>query len=316
MLSSMLASSLVISCRECLAESPPRTEHGKGPRTFLARGVVKELQADGSTVVVSHEAIANYMEAMTMPFKVKVPKELAGLQAGDQILFRLAVTDEESWIAQITRVGAVRVEDHEQPVGTEAAKGLAPAARHPLLDYKFSNELGQAVSLNDFKGQALAITFFFTRCPIPDYCPRLAKNFQEASIKLASLQGAPTNWHFLSVSFDTQFDNPAVLKAYGDIYHYDRAHWSFLTGAADKVGELARLSDVKFERDAGSFNHNFRTLIIDAAGHLQTVFPTGGDLSNAIVDEILKAVAATNRSIAMAPNAAQPTPGRAQSSTR
>jgi len=315
-LSSLLASGLVLSCRESLPESSLRAEHGKGLRTFLARGVVKELQEDGSTVVVSHEAIANYMDAMTMPFKVKELKELAGLRAGDQISFRLSVTDEESWIAQITRVGTVRVEDHKQPVGTEVSEALTPTGRHPLLDYKFSNELGQAVSLSDFRGQALAITFFFTRCPIPDYCPRLSKNFQEASIKLASVPGAPTNWHFLSVSFDTEFDSPAVLKAYGEIYHYDPAHWSLLTGAADKVGELARLSDVKFERDAGSFNHNFRTLIIDTAGNLQTVFPTGGDLSNAIVDEILKAMAATNRSIALAPSLTQPTPGLAQSSTR
>jgi len=100
------------------------------------------------------------------------------------------------------------------------------------------------------------------------------------------------------------------------MYHYDPAHWSFLTGSAESVGELARLADVKFEPEAGSFNHNFRTLIIDAAGHLQMVFPIGGDLSSAIVDEILAAVAATNRSVALAPNNAQPTPGRAQSSTR
>jgi len=78
------------------------------------------------------------------------------------------------------------------------------------------------------------------------------------------------------------------------MYHYDPAHWSFLTGPADKVGELARASDVTFERDGGSFNHNFRTLIIDPTGHLQTVFPTGGNLSDAIVDEILKAAALKN----------------------
>ena len=76
----------------------------------------------------------------------------------------------------------------------------SPAVRpnHPLLDYKFTNELGQAVSLNDFRGQALAITFFYTRCPLPDYCPRLSKNFQEAQQKLESLPGAPANWHLLS----------------------------------------------------------------------------------------------------------------------
>jgi protein SCO1/2 len=315
-LSTILASSLVISGRESQPASEWRAENGKVPRTYPARGVIKELPEDGTTVVVSHEAVGNYMDAMTMPFKVKERKELAGLQAGDQISFRLAVTDAESWIGEIAKVEMVRVQDHKQPVRTEASKAAPRAARNPLLDYKFSNELGQAVSLGDFRGQAVAITFFFTRCPIPDYCPRLSKNFQEASIKLASLQGAPTNWHFLSVSFDTEFDNPAVLKAYGEIYHYDPAHWSFLTGAAGKVGELARLSDVKFERDAGSFNHNFRTLIIDAAGELQTLFPTGGDLSNAIVDGILKAMAATNRSIALAPNPAEPTPGNAQSPIR
>ncbi len=166
-----------------------------------------------------------------------------------------------------------------------------------MLDYKFTNELGQRVSLSDFQGQALAVTFFFTRCPIPDYCPRLAKNFQEASARLSRITGGPTNWHFLSVSFDTEFDSPRVLKAYGEMYHYDPAHWSFLTGSAESVGELARLSDVKFEREAGSFNHNFRTLIIDAAGHLQMVFPTGGDLSSAMVDEILKAAAVANPSL-------------------
>jgi protein SCO1/2 len=163
-----------------------------------------------------------------------------------------------------------------------------------LLDFKFTNELGQAVSLNDFHGQALAITFFFTRCPIPDYCPRLSKNFQEASQKLSALKDGPTNWHFLSVSFDTKYDTVPVLKAYAEAYHYDPAHWSFLTGPADQIGELARLSDVKFDADGGLFNHNFRTLIIDAAGHLQMSFPIGGNLSNAIVEEIRKAAAVTN----------------------
>ena len=85
------------------------------------------------------------------------------------------------------------------------------------------------MSLGELRGQALAITFFFTRCPIPDFfCPRLSENFQEASSKLSSLAGGPTNWHFLSVSFDTEVDSPGVLKAYGELY-YDPAHWSFLT---------------------------------------------------------------------------------------
>jgi len=162
------------------------------------------------------------------------------------------------------------------------------------MDYQFTNELGQAVSLSQFNGQALAITFFFTRCPIPDYCPRLSKNFAEASQKLSAMPDAPTNWHFLSVTFDPEFDTPAVLKSYGERYHYAPAHWSFLTGPPDKIAELARQSDVTFERQGSLFNHNFRTLIISANGKLQTVFPIGGDLSDAILGEMLKAAAVTN----------------------
>jgi protein SCO1/2 len=168
----------------------------------------------------------------------------------------------------------------------------ATASRHPLLGYEFTNELGQAVSLNQFKGQALAITFFFTRCPIPDYCPRLSKNFEEASQKLAALPNAPTNWHLLSISIDADFDTPSVLRAYAQRYHYNSNHWSFLTGSPEKIGELARLSDVTYEREGGLFNHNFRTLVIDAAGRLQMSFPIGGNLSDALVTELLKAAAA------------------------
>ena len=258
-------------------------------RMFIAKGVVQELKPADRTVVIRHEAISNYMAAMTMPFKVKDSKELAGWQRGDEISFQLHVTETESWVDRISKIGTVSL----PPIPIMANSPIV-RPNHPLLDYKFTNELGQAVSLNDFRGQALAITFFYTRCPLPDYCPRLSKNFQEAQQKLESLPGAPANWHLLSVSFDTEFDSPPMLKAYGNSYQYDPKHWSFLTGPADKIGELARQANVTYQYDAGTFNHDFRTLIIDAAGHLQMVFPTSGDLSGQIVAEIIKAAAVTN----------------------
>jgi protein SCO1 len=274
----------------------PSKESERDMRSFEARGVIKELGTDSRTVLVQHEAVAGYMPAMTMPFKVLDSNELVGLRAGDRISFHLRVTDTESWVDDITRIGSVQVSQQVRSVEPLRIQPESSRPKHPLLAFKFTNELGQAVALDDFRGQALAITFFFTRCPIPDYCPRLSKNFQEAAKKLSTLPGGPTNWHFLSVSIDTDFDNPRVLRAYGELYHYDPAHWSFLTGPAEQIGQLARLSDVTFERDGASFNHNFRTLIIDTTGHLQMVFPTGGDLSEAIAEEILKASAVTNQS--------------------
>ena len=293
---------LILSGVKSAGSFPTPGGEATNVRMFPAKGVVKELNPDNKTVVISHEAISNYMAAMTMPFKVKDPKELAGLQRGDEISFRLQVTETESWVDRISTIGTVSLPPNEKPADAQPAEMQTARPRHPLLDYKFTNELGQAVSLNDFRGQALAITFFYTRCPLPDYCPRLSKNFQAAQQKLESLPGAPTNWHFLSISFDTEFDSPQMLKAYGNSYQYDPKHWSFLTGPANKIGELARQSGVSYQYDAGTFNHDFRTLIIDAAGHLQMVFPTGGDLSDEIVAEIIKAAAETNQPDAQSQN--------------
>ena len=289
---------LILSGVKSAASIPPSSAEATGARTFMAKGVVQEINADGRTVIIRHEAVSNYMDAMTMPFKVKEQKELADLRRGDEITFQLHVTETESWIDQITKIGTVPLAESIKPTDSQSAQVQAAPAKNLLLDYKFTNELGQAVSLNDFRGQALAITFFYTRCPLPEFCPRLSKNFQEASQKLEAMTNAASNWHLLSISFDTEFDTPEMLKAYGESYQYNPAHWSFLTGPPDKIAELARASGVTYESDNGTINHNFRTLIIDAAGHLQMVFPTSGDLSDQIVAEIIKAAAVTNPAVA------------------
>src|SRR5262245_44491767 len=127
-------------------------------RTFQVNGVIQELPANGKTVVVQHQAIPGYMDAMTMPFKVKSPKELAGLRVGEAISFRLVVDSAESWIDQISQTSQAAAIEKQATVPVVPADPPGKP-RHPLLDYKFTNELGQAVSLSDFRGQALAITF-------------------------------------------------------------------------------------------------------------------------------------------------------------
>jgi protein SCO1/2 len=285
---------LVLSGTKSAASIPSSSAAATPARMFLAGGIVEEINADGWTITIRHGAVSNYMGAMTMPFKVKDQKELAGVRAGDEVTFQLHVTETESWIDQITKIGTVPLVKNIKPADPQSAQSQVAPAKNPLLDYKFTNELGQAVSLNDFHGQALAVTFFYTRCPLPEFCPRLSKNFQEASHKLEAMTDAPANWHFLSISFDTEFDTPEMLKAYGENYQYHPAHWSFLTGPPEKIAELARASGVTYESDNGTINHNFRTLIIDAGGHLQMIFPTGGDLSDQIAAEIIKAAAVTN----------------------
>ena len=292
------------------ARSSPADANGTAStRIFPAQGVVLSINREQRQIVIRHGAISNYMDAMTMPFKVKTAGDLAALQAGDEISFRLHVTETESWVDQIVKTGNGATDTGSARSGTVQPAGLetgAPqlnyepattinVAANPLLSYKFTNELGQAVSLNDFHGQALGVTFFYTRCPLPDYCPRLSKNFEEASQKLAALTNAPANWHFISITFDPTIDTPAMLKAYGESYHYDPNHWSFLTGPPDKIAELAKSCGVEYTPDAGTINHNFRTLIVNAAGHLQMVFPFTGDYSDNIVNQMLSAAVVTNQ---------------------
>jgi protein SCO1 len=259
-------------------------------RIFQARGIVRGLDFNEKIVSIQHEAISNFMAAMTMPFTVKSTNELAGLSVGDKISFELHVTETESWIDGISKIGTASPDKNQSPTNQQ----ISGTQKNPLWYCKFTNELGQAVSLNDFHGQALAVTFIYTRCPLPNACRRLSKNFQEAEQKLEAMPSAPTNWHFISFTFDPDYDTPDVLKNYGKLYNYNPAHWSFLTGSPEKIAELTRLSDLKVEFDDGLIKHNFRTFVVDATGHLQTVFPISGDFSDSIVAEMLKGVAATN----------------------
>jgi len=255
---------------------------------FVVTGVIRQVQPDQKKVVIDHEAITNYMDAMTMAFKVKDTNQLNDLKAGDRVRFRLLVKEDESWIDHLRKTGeSVPTAIAVVPKGTNAAPETS--GKHPLLQYAFTNEFGKPATLESFRGQALAITFFFTRCPIPEYCPRLSRNFEEASSKVAAIPNGPTNWHFLSVSIDPAMDTPAVLRTYAQRYHYNSNHWTFLTGPVEKVRELARLSGVTYEAEGSLFNHNFRTLIIDPKGALRKSFPVGGNLSDQIAEEIIAA---------------------------
>jgi len=269
---------------------------------YIVRGVLKKVNQSEHQLVIAHEAIPNFMEAMTMPFNIKDDAILTRVAPGEKVTFQLHITEAESWIDHIEKldlsqpvanIPAASKSDFHPEVNTNSA--VASHAENSLRNYKFTNELGHPVSLSGFHGQAIALTFFFTRCPIPEFCPRLSRNFQEVQRKLSTMENAPTNWRLLSVTFDPAHDTPQVLKAYGASYQYDPKHWSFLTGPQDKIAEFARLCDVKFDPENGLINHNFRTLIIDSSNHLQMVFPTSGDISDAIIQELLKAAGGTKQ---------------------
>ncbi|HZM02692.1 MAG TPA: SCO family protein [Candidatus Saccharimonadales bacterium] len=268
------------------------TARGQSPaparQVFEVRGVVRALEPDGKTVVIQHEAIPHYMDAMTMPFEVHDSKELRGLQPGDAILFRMVVTPAEGWVEGITKQGKSPAELPSRS-SIHISRALEPLDEGDLLpDYHFTNELGRAVSLSQYKGQVIAFTFFFTRCPFPNFCPRLTSNFSEAAAKLDHASNAPPQWHFFSISFDPTNDTPARLEAYGRHAHYDPRHWSFLTGDLGQISDLADQCGESFWTEGGSISHNLRTLVVDARGRIRKIYGGSNWTSDELVQDMIR----------------------------
>ena len=89
---------MVISCEKkspsaTTAVAPATSVANTNLQTFQVRGVIVELSPSGKTVRIRHEEIPDYMPAMTMPFDVRNTNELAGLAAGDAVIFQMKVTE-------------------------------------------------------------------------------------------------------------------------------------------------------------------------------------------------------------------------------
>ena len=255
--------------------SPPTASSTAGPssnQSFQVHGVVRALPEGGRTVVVRHDEIPGYMPKMTMELNVRDPAELRGLAAGDDINFRLVATDDTHWIEAIQRLGRSAGPAEPPPaVATSALPELKPGDLLP--DAELLAETGRPVRFSDFRGRALAFSFIFTRCPLPDFCPRMGQQFRRARELLLAQPAGPTNWQFLSVSFDAEFDQPQVLARYARGYRgEDRDRWLFAAAPAAVLESLAPRLDFLFAREAGGFSHNLRTVVLDPQGHIHRQF--------------------------------------------
>jgi len=279
--------SLTLALAAC--DKPPASTAGR-TQDFSVKGVVRELEPDGKTVLIRHEAISNYMAAMTMPFEVNDTNLLRGLRAGDEIKFHLVVTPDKGWIDRITLLRSNAPADSAAaPPGFHFLPALPPLDEgDELPEYHFTNELSQPVSLSQFKGYTLALTFFFTSCPYPDFCPRMTGNFAAAEKELEPKTNAGP-WHLLSISFDPTNDTPAHLRSYATTAHYNPGHWSFLTGDGKQIEELADQLGEQYWHDGAGLSHNLRTVVVDPRGRIRKIFIGNKWTVAQLVEEMLQA---------------------------
>ena len=150
---------------------------------------------------------------------------------------------------------------------------------------------GRPCDLQQFKGQALAITFIFTRCPMAAYCPRMTDQFLAAQGELAK-NYASGKWHLLSLSIDPQHDTPAQLSEYAKAHHADFSRWTFATGKVGVVTDLGRVFGLKVSNEEGLINHNLRTVVVDPGGHVQRIFKGNEWTAKELVWELTKVMPA------------------------
>jgi protein SCO1/2 len=264
---------LVLSCNSKKEENTPIDLV-----TFPLKGEVVEIDLGKSRLMVAHEEIPNYMMAMTMPFKIKNRELFKNVQIGDTIVGTLAVSRTESWLETFTVVGK-----------GEPASGVAPnphfvagaitarmlKAGDELPDDPYLNQDGKRIRFSDFKGKAVAITFIYTRCPLPDYCILISNHFaklQKLLMKESALEG---KWHLITISFDPKFDAPKVLKEYGTSYKADFTTWDFITQPDTSGRTIMKLADglgLTYEDDEGGLiAHNLRTVVLDKEGKIVKV---------------------------------------------
>lgn len=250
-----------------LACSPPTALE------YELTGQVVAIDERRQEVTIRHEDIPNFMPGMTMAFRVREPGLLAGRVPGDLVTATLVVSGEHTHLRRLERTGFAPVSE----LANIPARPLDPGER--VTDAAFVDRAGAVREFAEWRGQTLAVTFTYTRCPLPSFCPLMDRHFRSVQEQIrgdATLMGAA---RLLTVSIDPRHDTPTVLGAHADVVKADPAIWEFLTGDHEAISAFAGQFGVAVLDGGGQepeIVHNLRTAIVDPAGRLTTVF-SGGD---------------------------------------
>src|SRR5471030_2060850 len=172
-------------------------------------GLVLRVDQPAATVTISHDAFPGYMNAMAMPFDLRGAARRAKLTPGDRVKFRLSVKGGRSWVDRVEVVSAAPVDAGLQ--NTPAVPVLVPVGT-AMPDFELTDQSNKPVALSSLKGKVVAVTFIYSRCPLPDYCPRMVENFRAVRARFADR--IDRDLVFLTISFDPRYDTPEILAKY------------------------------------------------------------------------------------------------------
>jgi protein SCO1 len=236
---------------------------------YELRGQVLAIDRARQEITIKHEDIRGFMPGMTMPFKVRDPRLLDALAAGDLVTAQLVVEDASGYLSSIERTGHAELTEPPPPPRVDI---LEPGQLVP--DVHLIDETGTAHPLSDWRGRVLAVTFIYTRCPLPDFCPAVDRHFNAVQRGVIADPDLRNRVALLSVSFDPSFDTPPVLAAHARKVEADPRVWHFVTGDPASIALFASRFGVSVFREGANgadLTHNLRTAVIGSDGTLSSI---------------------------------------------
>jgi protein SCO1/2 len=247
-------------------------------------GLVLRVDKPGAIVTISHDAFPGFMDAMAMPFDLKGSARAAKLTPGDRVTFRLAMKGGRSWVDRVSVVSAAPVDAGLQ--NTPAMPVLVPVGT-AMPDFELTDQEGQSVALSALRGKVVAVTFIYSRCPLPDYCPRMVENFKALRDRFAPRMNR--DLVLLTISFDPRYDTPEVLTRYAASQRAGGPGWHFLTGDPAKIERVCNAFGIQYWAEEGLITHSLQTAVVDRGGRLAATVE-GKDFTPAQLGDLVGAV--------------------------
>jgi protein SCO1/2 len=269
----------LISFTACPSKTSP-----SAAKRYPFTGRVVSTDAQDQSALIAHENIPGFMDAMTMSYKIKPPAVLNQLTPGDSISAEVVVAEPSGnsgdsepnyWLEN------VKVTAHKDDAPALSANALhMPAPGEVVPDFSFINQSGKRISLKQYRGRVLLVTFIYTRCTFPDFCPRMSSNFAEIYKQLTA-DPALADVHLLTISFDPEHDTPKVLRDYGfSVAHtHDPAlfnRWEFAVVRSADLPRIAEFFALTVKPEGGMITHNLSTTVIGPDGKVVKWYH-GGD---------------------------------------
>ena len=261
-------------------------------KSYELRGQILVVKPETKEVLVKHEDIKGFMPAMTMPYTVSDPAILKDRVAGDLITATLKVAPDGAYLSAITKTGSAPLPEDAQTRIPAAANVHLLASGDAVPETKLTDQDGKPISLTDLKGSAVAITFIYTRCPLPQFCPMLDRRFAEVQKLAAEDPVLAGKTRLLSVSFDPKFDRADTLKAHAKKLNANPLVWRFATADEEIVDRFAAEFGVNVIREKdGTITHNLRTAVIDPSGHVRSIVDNNAWTAEELVKSLKDALA-------------------------